>query len=205
MYAELAEHARAMVLDRAHRQMQAGRDLRVRMSEREQPRDLDLARREPARREHAVAAPLGFPDSAVRATGPSLGSQRDVFRRAFRDPDLDRGAARPALDPAPTTRDLRPLQHGGEPAVSIRGPLRGPDVEPDPVILDDDVEPASLVREPYGDERGLGMPACVGEGLLDDAIQEEPRDRGGLLRQSARDLETRGSAELRPSIEVRAD
>ena len=89
--------------------------------------------------------------------------------------------------------------------MTIRGSLGGVDVEPDTVVLDDDIEPASLVPERYDDERGLRMPPSVGERFLDDPIEEEARYPGWFRREFVRDLETGGSAELRPSIEVRTD
>src|SRR6266566_2429945 len=141
MHPQLPEDVRAMVLDRANRQIQAPRDLRVRVSEREQPRHLDLAGRQPACREDVVDASFSDGDSGVRETGPSLGPERGVFGRAFRYPHLNRGAARPAFDPAPAPGDLGPLEHGGEPGMTILGSLGSGDVEPDTVVLDDDVEP----------------------------------------------------------------
>ena len=49
------------------------------------------------------------------------------------------------------------------------------------------------------------MSPSVGERFLDDPIKEEARHLGRFCRKFVRDLETRGSAELRPSIEVRTD
>src|SRR5947208_16609668 len=100
------------------------------MTEREQPRDLDLPGRKATRRQHLVDAPLGSFNAGVHGTRPSLGPGWGIFRHAFGCPDLDRGAARAALDPAPASRNFGPLRHPCEPAMTMRGCLRGLELEP---------------------------------------------------------------------------
>src|SRR4029077_15366653 len=145
---ELSEDARPMMLDRPDRQVQRCGDLSVRVSEGQQASDLDLPRRESAGREHQVDASFG--SGALRVErGSPVRDPRGLFGHAFGHPDLDGRSAGSTLNPAPATGDLRPLPPGSEPAMVIRGCPGGLDVEPDPVVLHDDVEPATPVVERY--------------------------------------------------------